>query len=470
MRAAGSVASTVSTAPGPPRVPLRPARSPAAGSAGRGVHSRRSQPGRPELGPQVGDASGSSARNRSTSASGPGRALQRQRTRTLPWVSTPIASSTWLGRSVEEVHADPDATAKPRRSSAVTSASPSTYRQEKVTRCGSRSRGSPTTSASGIAAAVARIRSTRAAARACSAARVASDCCQASAAARAQGDHRLGVGAPGLPLVRPGTAPAGALAHHQHPDAAGAAPRARVADEHVVRRGHRLPAQRRHRVHQQRHTLGQCPMVHRRQRLAGADLAVGTLHRGGGRARPGQGALERVQVDPPQGVHPHLLEQRRVARRGGEVAAEGQDPGVLDRRRDEPGPRRRPACISPSHPARRATGPEGRKDNSGGRTPSPAATTSRARSSSARADDPRRAAAAGRPIRRRVRPAACRGQRAAEGCWRRRAGPGGPVWREWETHADGSPTLKPVQTRRWSRVCAVGSTSKLEGAHLASAR
>ena len=51
-------------------------------------------------------------------------------------------------------------------------------------------------------------------------------------------------------------------------------------------------------------------------------------------------------------------------------------------------PRRRPACISPSQPARRATGPDGRKDSSGGRTPSPAATTSRARSSSARACRP----------------------------------------------------------------------------------
>ena len=37
-------------------------------------------------------------------------------TRTLPWVSTPIASSTWLGANVDEVHADPEATRRPRRS------------------------------------------------------------------------------------------------------------------------------------------------------------------------------------------------------------------------------------------------------------------------------------------------------------------------------------------------------------------
>ena len=50
-----------------------------------------------------------------------------------------MAASTWLGASVEEVHAEPDATPYPRRSRPVTSASPSTYRQENVTRWGSRS-------------------------------------------------------------------------------------------------------------------------------------------------------------------------------------------------------------------------------------------------------------------------------------------------------------------------------------------
>ena len=34
-------------------------------------------------------------------------------TRTLPWVSAPIAASTWLGSRVLAVQAEPDPTAKP---------------------------------------------------------------------------------------------------------------------------------------------------------------------------------------------------------------------------------------------------------------------------------------------------------------------------------------------------------------------
>ena len=80
------------------------------------------------------------------------------------------------------------------------------------------------------------------AARASSAARVASVCCQASAAASARAPTgSASVRPPSGSLTRPGPAPPGALGHGQHADAAGAAPRARVADEHVVRRGHRRP-------------------------------------------------------------------------------------------------------------------------------------------------------------------------------------------------------------------------------------
>ena len=66
-------------------------------------------------------------------------------------MSTPIASSTWLGVSVDAVQAEPLAIPNPRRSSSVTSASPSTYRQENVSTWGSRSAGWPTTSTSGRA-------------------------------------------------------------------------------------------------------------------------------------------------------------------------------------------------------------------------------------------------------------------------------------------------------------------------------
>ena len=47
-------------------------------------------------------------------------------TRTLPCESTPIATSTWLGVSVDAVHDEPLDTANPARSSSVSSASPST--------------------------------------------------------------------------------------------------------------------------------------------------------------------------------------------------------------------------------------------------------------------------------------------------------------------------------------------------------
>ena len=63
---------------------------------------------------------------RRAGAARPGRCRARARRRTLPWVSAPMAASTWLGSRVLAVHAEPLATAKPRRSSSVTNASPST--------------------------------------------------------------------------------------------------------------------------------------------------------------------------------------------------------------------------------------------------------------------------------------------------------------------------------------------------------
>ncbi len=100
-----------------------------------------------------------------------------------------MAARTWLGSRVLAVQAEPDATAKPRRSNSCTRASPSTYRALNVTTCGSRSSGSPATSTSATAPAADRTRSTRARASSDSPARCAAVCCHASAAASARGTH-----------------------------------------------------------------------------------------------------------------------------------------------------------------------------------------------------------------------------------------------------------------------------------------
>ena len=55
-------------------------------------------------------APGSSPRKRSTSSS---VVFRSTATRTLAWVSAPIAASTWLGSRVEDVQADPLATSNP---------------------------------------------------------------------------------------------------------------------------------------------------------------------------------------------------------------------------------------------------------------------------------------------------------------------------------------------------------------------
>ena len=91
----------------------------APGTPARGSRGRASQP-RPQVAERP---AGSTARKRSTSSSVVSRPTD---TRTLPWVRAPIAASTWLGSSADDVHADPLATSNPRRSSSVTSASPST--------------------------------------------------------------------------------------------------------------------------------------------------------------------------------------------------------------------------------------------------------------------------------------------------------------------------------------------------------
>src|SRR5262249_5831916 len=129
--------------------------------------------------------SGSVARNAVTSSAVNPRCSD---TRTLACDSTPSASSACECRTVSAVHEAPEDTAKPRRSSSVSSASPSTYRQENVTRCGSRSSGSPTTSTSGTSRGTsARIRSTSGRSRAASASASASTACSEAAAATTAG-------------------------------------------------------------------------------------------------------------------------------------------------------------------------------------------------------------------------------------------------------------------------------------------
>ena len=420
-------------------------------------------------------ASGSiAAGSRSTSSARSGRhAASGRVTRTLPWVSTPIAASTWLGSSVLEVQAEPR---RHREARAGRARRPAPRRRRRGREghdvgqpvvgvaddlgVGDRRRGRAGSGRPARRRARARRRgSPRSAAR------------PRRRPGRAA-THRLGVGAPVLDLAdRPGPAPPGALGHDEHARAGGAAPRARVADEHVVRTwAPRVAAQRRHRVDQQRHAVGPGALLHRRQRLAGADLAVGALHRGGRRRPAGEGASSSASRST-----------RPRASTGTSSNSDGS-PGVAARWRPRVrtpecstaeatsrAPRRRPACSSPVAPGAQGHRVRtGGTDSSGGPHAQPGGDAPRGPGRAAPGPaGPRRAAAAGRPSRRRARPAACRARRGA-------AGPpdasssarGGGCGRSGGTHADGSPTLKPVRTRRWSRVCAVGSTSKLEGAHL----
>ena len=77
--------------------------------------------------------------------------------RTLPLVSAPMAASTWLGCRVERRARRAAARRRsPRGPAPCVSDSPSTYRHENVSTCGSRSSGSPTTSTPGTRATTSR--------------------------------------------------------------------------------------------------------------------------------------------------------------------------------------------------------------------------------------------------------------------------------------------------------------------------
>ena len=297
--AAGSSASTVTTAPTGTAASRRASaitgsgqRWPRQSSSRHGPRHRPTTPSRPAGRPRFPAA-------RPGTGPRPPRSCPRcSDTRTLPCDSTPIASSTWLGRSVDAVHDEPDETANPRRSSACSSASPSTYRQENVTRCGSRSTGSPTTSTSGTVAATvgadpvdqrAQPRRLRRPPRP-RAAR------SAAAAATTRGsDAGPGSGSGG---VEPH-----ALAHRQHAHAGRPAPLAGARRQQRPAGRHGHPPDRLGRVDQQRHAGGGARPRGRGDRLHRAHLVVGAHQRGGRDARRGDGGAERVRVDPAEPVH-----------------------------------------------------------------------------------------------------------------------------------------------------------------------
>ena len=112
-RAAGSSASTVIVSPTgdvadvPGQIEDRQRAAPAAAVED---HRLASQARGPEFGADLGHHAGSTRRNSSTSASVVSRCSE---TRMLPEVSAPIATSTCDGSSVDDVHDEPDETAKP---------------------------------------------------------------------------------------------------------------------------------------------------------------------------------------------------------------------------------------------------------------------------------------------------------------------------------------------------------------------
>ena len=155
----------------------------------------------------------------------------------------------------------------------------------------------------------------------------------------------------------------------QHAHAAGAAPRAGVADEHVVRGG---------RARRGRATPWRPPAAVRRGpaarcRAPASGCRVPTsplarLHRRGHRPRRRpRRASSASRSTRPEPVHRDLLEAVGVAGRGREVAAEGA--GRRSARRREAtsrAPAAAPGVQQPVAARRSATGPEGRNDSSGG--------------------------------------------------------------------------------------------------------
>ena len=252
----------------------------------------------------------------------------------LPCVSAPMAASTWLGSSALDVQADPEPTAKPRASSAVRSASPSTYRHENVRTWGRRSTGCPTTSTSGTSAAT-RVRSVSTSRRraASSCALVETATCSATAAASAAGtltppgNHRSS--SSGQSGERRTAGP-----RHEDPEPARAAPVARVRREQVPGVADVDVAEARARVHQQRDTRGARGVVHGADGLQRAHLAVRVLERGERHARTGERGRELLRRRPDRPG------RRATVARSPAKSAALQHRRALDRADDDlrPGP------------------------------------------------------------------------------------------------------------------------------------
>ena len=294
--AAGSVASTVSSVPGGASAAARASRITGAGQrrprASTVVTGRR---------PPTPDARRRRRRAaRRGTARRPAAVVPRGRARRMfPCVSAPMAASTWLGSSALDVHADPEPTAKPRASSAVRSASPSTYRHENVTTWGRRSTRVPDHVDVGDLGGDPRADACRraGAASASSCARV-DDRHLERDGGREGGGHADAAGEPAVLVLRPVGGAADAGPGHEHTEPARAAPVARVRREQVPGVADVDVPEARAGVDQQRDTGGPRGLVHGGDGLQRAHLAVRVLQRGEGHARAGEGG-RRTPRRPP---------------------------------------------------------------------------------------------------------------------------------------------------------------------------
>ena len=308
-------------------------------------------------------------------------------TRTLPWVSTPIAASTWLGRSALEVHAEPTPPRRPRRASSLDQ-----HLAVGVEHAERHDVGEPVV---GVAddLDVGHARPRRAApgrpARGPSAPRLprrAAVCRHASAAASTSGTHGRRVLAAVLGLAaRAGQPPPGAGAHGEQ--AERRARRTTAASATSDRPGagaacRAVAAQRRRRVEQQRDAVRAAQRVDVRRPAAGCRPR---RWRSGAPRRRRRRPRARRRT-PSRSTRPGAVDGHAACSRAGlERAATDRSVAAGDHARCRRGGGR---AAGRSRPTSRAASGLGCTDSSSGRTPSASASTSRAVSSRARARRP----------------------------------------------------------------------------------